>query len=238
MPDIDVLKLIGSLKEFAGKIKTFREQLGFTQEDVAQKIGVQPQTYAAWEDAKVLPMLGQLNSLASTFKVPLGDLLGKGATESLLKQFGIKGENASALASLATLLLNSSQSSKTEQSTGQPQQGGSSTASTLASLAGALLGGKSQSAPQAQTAQSSGSNDTAAALTALAGMVLGNATKGQNTAGTQSGGASTAASLASLAASILKSQGQSQGEDNKQSADSGSTLANVASGLLKGLFKS
>lgn len=59
----------------AQNIHTLRTRCGFTQEEVANKLGIARQTVAKWEAGESLPDLGNAQALANLFSVSLDDLV-------------------------------------------------------------------------------------------------------------------------------------------------------------------
>ena len=56
-------------------LQTLRKQKGYTQEFVAQKIGVIRQTYSHYETGRMCPPIAKLCQLADLYAIPAGDLL-------------------------------------------------------------------------------------------------------------------------------------------------------------------
>lgn len=55
-------------------IREFREERGWTQLELANKIGVTPGTIYAWEKGKYEPKARQLRALAEAFAVPMEEI--------------------------------------------------------------------------------------------------------------------------------------------------------------------
>lgn len=56
------------------KMINTRKEIGFSQEDVAELIGVSRQTISAWESGKSLPTIDNITKLANLFKISIEDL--------------------------------------------------------------------------------------------------------------------------------------------------------------------
>ena len=56
------------------KMISTRKEIGFSQEDVAELIGVSRQTISAWESGKSLPTIDNITKLANLFKISIEDL--------------------------------------------------------------------------------------------------------------------------------------------------------------------
>lgn len=52
-------------------IRTLRLKKGWTQQDLADKLGVSQQTIAKWENKRGLPTVDKLPAIAKVFCVPL-----------------------------------------------------------------------------------------------------------------------------------------------------------------------
>ena len=59
------------------KIKQLREELGLTQKDVAQRLGLNPSAVNRWETGEKRPELPNLVKLADMFGVSLDYLVGR-----------------------------------------------------------------------------------------------------------------------------------------------------------------
>lgn len=55
-------------------IKELREERGWTQFDLAVKLGVTPTTISAWERGMYEPRASQLRALAGLFEVPMDQI--------------------------------------------------------------------------------------------------------------------------------------------------------------------
>ena len=56
-------------------IMKLRKKFGFSQEEVAEKIGVTRQTIAKWENGDSIPDVVHSNALAELFDITLDDLV-------------------------------------------------------------------------------------------------------------------------------------------------------------------
>ena len=65
-------------KVFGEKLRNHRKKLGFTQEEVAEKIGVSPQAISKWEAGAASPDISHLVPLANIFGVTLDELFDRG----------------------------------------------------------------------------------------------------------------------------------------------------------------
>lgn len=66
------------MKETYGQLLSkFRKRLGFTQEEVAEKVGVTPQAVSKWENDISAPDISALPILADIFNVTTDELLGR-----------------------------------------------------------------------------------------------------------------------------------------------------------------
>lgn len=61
----------------ADALKRFRAELGLSQSDVAEKIGIFPQSYYRYESGKYLPSLPMIIKMADAFDVSTDYLLGR-----------------------------------------------------------------------------------------------------------------------------------------------------------------
>lgn len=59
--------------EFGAKIQKYREAAGLSQREVAESLGISQPSYAAWERRNVGLTSGQLEELASIFKIEVVD---------------------------------------------------------------------------------------------------------------------------------------------------------------------
>jgi len=66
-----------------GYIQLLREQIGLSRTDLGDKVGVTPQTIAAWEKGEGMPSVGQLAKIARALGVPLEIFLKPAAPCSL-----------------------------------------------------------------------------------------------------------------------------------------------------------
>ena len=67
----------GLRKGLGARLRQARDASGLTQEDVAARLDVAPQTVWQWEDGRVAPMVDRLNVLASLYGVSVDWLLGR-----------------------------------------------------------------------------------------------------------------------------------------------------------------
>ena len=61
--------------EFAAKLTALRRRAGWSQEQLADRLGVTRQSVSKWEGGAVVPELGKLVALADLFGVTLDDLV-------------------------------------------------------------------------------------------------------------------------------------------------------------------
>lgn len=61
----------------SNKLKELRTQYGYTQDEVARKIGISYQSYQAYELGKTIPKTKYLSKLADVFDVSTDYLLGR-----------------------------------------------------------------------------------------------------------------------------------------------------------------
>lgn len=59
----------------AGNIKRFREEMGLTQGDLADKLGVARSTVTQWENGWSSPRMGMVQKLAGVFRVTTSDIV-------------------------------------------------------------------------------------------------------------------------------------------------------------------
>ena len=59
----------------AGNIKRFREDMGLTQGDLADKLGVARSTVTQWENGWSSPRMGMVQTLAGVFRVTTSDIV-------------------------------------------------------------------------------------------------------------------------------------------------------------------
>lgn len=57
------------------KIKFFREVAGFSQRDLANRLGISQASVAQWETGKTMPTLANLIQIAETLHVSINDLV-------------------------------------------------------------------------------------------------------------------------------------------------------------------
>lgn len=62
--------------EFSERLKTLRKQAGFTQVDVASKLGLSQQAYASWERGAKKPTQDNLVKIAKVLNVSIDYLVG------------------------------------------------------------------------------------------------------------------------------------------------------------------
>lgn len=60
---------------FADKLRELREAAGWTQEELAHRLGVRRQAIIKWESGEQSPRMDRLNKIADVFGVPVGELL-------------------------------------------------------------------------------------------------------------------------------------------------------------------
>lgn len=73
------------MKETYGQLLSkFRKRLGFTQEEVAEKVGVTPQAVSKWENDISAPDISALPILADIFNVTTDELLGREVIQTAL----------------------------------------------------------------------------------------------------------------------------------------------------------
>ena len=68
----DILK-----NEIASNVKRLRSEAGYTQDQVAQKIGITWRNYQRYEKAKVVPKMIYLERLAKLYGVSVEEILGQ-----------------------------------------------------------------------------------------------------------------------------------------------------------------
>ena len=73
-------------------IMKLRKKLGFSQEEVAEKIGVTRQTIAKWENGDSIPDVVHSNALAELFDITLDDLVNFKGSELGAKDLPPKGK--------------------------------------------------------------------------------------------------------------------------------------------------
>ncbi len=64
--------------DFAERLKMLRKDSGFTQADIAEKLGLSSPAIGAWENGRARPRLDKMSQLADLFGVPVSELLGEG----------------------------------------------------------------------------------------------------------------------------------------------------------------
>ena len=64
----------------AGNIKRFREGMGLTQGDLADKLGVARSTVTQWENGWSSPRMGMVQKLAGVFRVTTSDIVADNET--------------------------------------------------------------------------------------------------------------------------------------------------------------
>lgn len=62
-------------KKFCDNLKAARKQLGLTQREVAEKLGVVESCYANWEQGRTEPNIEMLRNLGKLFDVSIDDLI-------------------------------------------------------------------------------------------------------------------------------------------------------------------
>jgi len=92
--------------KIGNKIKTYRNKLGYTQEELADKIGVSRQSVSKWESNKTYPEMSKIVNLAEMFSVSPEYLLIDRIDES------IKGEGNYSTEFLYNLLTRVNQTSR------------------------------------------------------------------------------------------------------------------------------
>jgi transcriptional regulator with XRE-family HTH domain len=68
-------------KRIGRAIAQARQQRGLTQEQVAERLGVEQETISRFERGAVLPPLARLAELAETLAVPMADFVRTGSTQ-------------------------------------------------------------------------------------------------------------------------------------------------------------
>ena len=74
-------------------IMRLRKKFGFSQEEVAEKIGVTRQTIAKWENGDSIPDVVHSNALAELFDITLDDLVNFKGNEPGAKDLPPKGKH-------------------------------------------------------------------------------------------------------------------------------------------------
>ena len=62
-------------KIFCENLKYFRKDVGLTQKQVAEKLGVVESCYANWEQGRTEPPIAMLRKLSKIFKVSIDGLI-------------------------------------------------------------------------------------------------------------------------------------------------------------------
>lgn len=62
-------------KKFCNNLKSVRKQLGMTQRQVAERLGVVESCYANWEQGRTEPNVEMLRNLGKLFDVSIDDLI-------------------------------------------------------------------------------------------------------------------------------------------------------------------
>lgn len=65
--------------DFPQRVRSAREKLDLTQEDVAQKLGVTASAVSTWEAGRARPRLDKLKQLAELFGITVSELMGEPA---------------------------------------------------------------------------------------------------------------------------------------------------------------
>ena len=73
------------MKELAVRIKAIRSKKGLTQEEMAEKLGMNQSHYAKLENGRIEIKMERLTKIASIFEMKVGDLLVFNETEELEK---------------------------------------------------------------------------------------------------------------------------------------------------------
>jgi len=68
--------------EFSERLKSLRKQAGFTQVDVASKLGISQQAYASWERGAKKPTQDNLVKIAQILNVSVDYLVGNSEEKS------------------------------------------------------------------------------------------------------------------------------------------------------------
>ena len=70
-------------------LKRYRKMAGLTQEEVAQRLGVSPQTVARWEQGARIPSVEHLEELADLYGIDVADFFispSEGANDMYIKR--------------------------------------------------------------------------------------------------------------------------------------------------------
>lgn len=70
--------------DFAKKVRYLRENAGFSQGDVADRLDVTRPTVSNWESGRARPRLNKLTELAELFDTTVADLMGEDASEAAI----------------------------------------------------------------------------------------------------------------------------------------------------------
>lgn len=70
--------------DFAKKVRYLRENAGFSQGDVADRLDVTRPTVSNWESGRARPRLNKLTELADLFGTTVADLMGEDASEAAI----------------------------------------------------------------------------------------------------------------------------------------------------------
>ena len=63
-------------------IQKLRKEMGMSQEQMAEQLGVSRQTISKWESGTVCPTLDRLQEMSRLFGIPLSQLLGESANQT------------------------------------------------------------------------------------------------------------------------------------------------------------
>ena len=91
----------GMIVEIGNKIMSLRKKNGFSQEELAEKVGVARQTISKWELGETSPDLKQAKELSKIFNVSLDELTGNNIKDILVE----KTSNTEKLAALILKLI-------------------------------------------------------------------------------------------------------------------------------------
>ncbi|MCL1953032.1 MAG: helix-turn-helix domain-containing protein, partial [Oscillospiraceae bacterium] len=75
------------MQKIGKTIAALRRNKGFTQEALAQRLGITPQAVSKWETGLGLPEASLLVELAGLFGVPLDDILGTESPKEPMEGF-------------------------------------------------------------------------------------------------------------------------------------------------------
>lgn len=76
--------------DFPQRVRSNREQLNLTQEDVARKLGVTASAVSTWEAGRARPRLDKLSQLAELFGITVSELMG----EETSQERSVRGTSA------------------------------------------------------------------------------------------------------------------------------------------------